>query len=291
VKLADACIAAGRYGQATEAAATALEIDSTRTDARTAFARAGLHSRDPAEQARAVDLSLELGDAIPLTAQDRVALASHLIADRRFADARAQLERAQEADPDLADTYFQMGMLEMQTGDPVAATMSLREAIRRRSDVPVYHLNLGIAYFQARQFAAAIGPFRRAVELDGSLTVARLLLAQALAVNDDLDEAAAEYGRVLEAEPRNAKALRGLAFCHVRAADYAAAVVTYRKAVDADPDNADGWAGLGNAYLGLEDWDAARTAFDRAKAIDPRNQTMLNGMELLRKATEGSSGG
>lgn len=290
VGLADACLESGRYAQAVEAATTAMAIDSTRADARAAFAVAGLHARDPVIQRRAVELCLEGGGTLPLRAADHVALASQLIASQRYREARESLARARTLDPDLSDVYFQSGMLDLETGDPDAATFAFREAIRLRPDAPIYHLNLGIAYFQAKQFGAAVGPFRRAVELDETLTIARLLLAQALAVNDSLEEAAVEYRRVLEAEPKNAKALRGLAYCHIREADYAAAVEAYRAAVDADPNNADGWAGLGNAYLGMQSWAAAGSAFDRAKAIDPKNLTMQKGLELLQKATEASSG-
>ena len=46
--------------------------------------------------------------------------------------------------------------------------------------VPSLQLNLGIAYFGAKQFEGAVAPFRRTLELRPDLEVARLLLAQGL---------------------------------------------------------------------------------------------------------------
>jgi cytochrome c-type biogenesis protein CcmH/NrfG len=89
---------------------------------------------------------------------------------------------------------------------------------------------------------------------------------------------------VLEAEPENAKALRGLGFCYIHSSNYEAAVRAYEKAAKAEPGNADAWAGLGNAHLGLQDWGAAEHAFGRARAIDPANATLRRGSELLERA-------
>ena len=88
----------------------------------------------------------------------------------------------------------------------------------------------------------------------------------------------------------NAKALRGLGYCHILSADYGAAVRSYRRANELESGNADGWAGMGNAHLGLRELDEAERAFARAKAIDPQNATMLKGMELLEQARSNAGG-
>jgi len=48
------------------------------------------------------------------------------------------------------------------------------------TEYPLYHLNLGIANFQAQHLDRAIPAFRRALALQPDLDVGRLLLAQAL---------------------------------------------------------------------------------------------------------------
>ena len=125
---------------------------------------------------------------------------------------------------------------------------------------------------------------RQSLALNEQLTAGRVLLAQALAMSDSLDEAVVEYRRVLDVEPDNAKALRGITYCLIRTARYQEAMEAYRGWTELEPENADAWAGLGNAWLGLQDLDRAEEAFLRARALDAQNPTMKKGMELIEKA-------
>jgi cytochrome c-type biogenesis protein CcmH/NrfG len=117
-----------------------------------------------------------------------------------------------------------------------------------------------------------------------------MLLAQALAASDSIGPAQVEYENILEADPGNAKALRGLGFCYIRQEAYAKAVLAYREATKAEPGNAEGWAGLGNANLGLKDWAAAETAFQKARTLDADNPTMMKGFELLEELRRQGAG-
>ena len=284
VGLAESYRELGQFANAFDAASRALTTDPARPRARLELVRAGIRTTDPAQRLRAVEAADSLPDSTAWDAGDLVALAScQLDADRTDA-ARASLQRALALEPDSPDAWYQQGLLEMRASHPDSAAAALRHAAEGRPDSPLVHLNLGIALYQARRLDEAIPAFRAALALRGDLVPGRLLLAQALAAGDSIPAAAAEYEQVLAAEPANAKALRGLAFCRVRTANYRGAVESYLAATKAEPGNADGWAGLGNAYLGLSEWEAAGKAFDRARAIDPRNPTLLKGTELLEKS-------
>ncbi len=284
--LAESCIEIRQYEQAVEAARAAMALDDSRTDVRLAFARSGIRSREIATRAEAARVYANLPAGTDLQAQDYVALADYQTETKQYPQARQSLDRALALDPQQANAYFQQGVIDLEMGQPQAAITHLEKAIDLKSDSPVYYLDLGIANFQAQRLGQAIPAFRHALRLNEGLTVGRLLLAQALAVSDSLAGAEVQYQKVLDAEPQNAKALRGLGFCHIRRADYREALRIYQAATAADPQNADGWAGLGNAYLGLENWDAAETAFGKAAAIDPGNITMRKGRELLNRARQ-----
>jgi Flp pilus assembly protein TadD len=121
--------------------------------------------------------------------------------------------------------------------------------------------------------------------------VGHLLLAQTLVGADSLSAAAAEYDRVLAADPSNGRALRGLGFCHLRRGDYREAIRVYRQATAAEPEVADGWAGLGNAQLGAGDLDGAEQSLRKARSLDPDNPAMKKGFEILEQARKASSEG
>lgn len=288
--LADSCYEINQFGQSVEAARTALSLDGSREDVRFAFARAGIRSRDPQAKVEASRLMTDLPEILPWRVEDMVALAVFQTERKQYAPARRSLERASALDPQFPAVFFQRGIIDLREGDVAAAVADFGYATTLKPDSPAYFLNLGIAQYQAGRLADAVPSFRRAVALNEDLVSARLLLAQVLAANDELGEAEREYRTVLEREPGNAKAMRGIGFCRIRAADYAGAVTMYRDATRADADNADGWAGLGSAQLGLENLAEAETAFARARSIDASNVMLRKGTELLEQAKAAAGG-
>lgn len=288
--LAAACGEIRQPGPALEAARKAMALDSTRTDVRLAFARAGLQSADAATRTRAAGIYRSLPDSLRRSPGDELQAAAALMEAKQYPLAAESLARVLKMDPRQPEAHFQLGMIELGNARPDSAVARFEEAARLNPGSALYHLNLGIARLQARRVREAIPAFRRALELNSDLTVGRVLLGQALAVSDSLAAAETEYRKVLEVEPANAKALRGLGFCYIRRARYRDAARVYQAAADAEPGNADGWAGLGNAQLGLQNWSAAEEAFRRARAIDPANPTMKKGLELLENARKAGGG-
>jgi superkiller protein 3 len=284
LSLSEACYLTARYDQAAEAAKTALQLDPGNRETSYAFFKSGIQSRDPKTRDEAAELWPQVRDQPSLAAPELVAMGTYQIQKGQLSAAKTTLEAALAKDPQRADAQFQLGVLALKTRKPREAIAHFDAAILIQPDQPIYHLNLGIAYFQANELDEAIPPIRRALALDEGLTVGRLLLAQALAAVGSLEEAETEFQRVLDAEPENAKALRGLGYCQIRNKDFKRAIVTYEAATQADPANADGWAGLGNAHLSAQEWDAAERAFMKARELDPQNATMLKGMAMLEEA-------
>lgn len=288
--LSRSAAALGRTAPAVDAAERAWRADSSLVEVRQALVRAGLRSSDPKARSRAAALAAGLPDSLADLPEDRVLLAAWQVETKQFAAAESTLARVLRAHPDRGDAHFQSGMAALGAGRPDSAVTRLRTAIRLDTTSALYRLNLGVALFQAKQARAAIPVFRETLGLNSGLTIARVMLAQALMVSDSLVAAEAEYHRVLEADPRHAWALRGLGYCSIRKANYREAVRWYRSSTEVAPDNADGWAGLGNANLGFGNLDGAAEAFRKARAIDPNNATLRKGQELLDAARKGASG-
>jgi tetratricopeptide (TPR) repeat protein len=281
--LAAACHELGRHPQAVEAAQRALQLQPEDVAARYAFARSGIHLRDPKLRAQAAEYFAQLADGFEWTWEDYAAVASFQVSHAAWDAAQAALDRGFAAYPDAAALHFQQGILALKTKDVETAIAHLTKVTQAEPDHALAHLNLGIAQLQAQRLADAIEPLRRAVQLDAELSTARLLLAQALAGSERLAEAETEYLAILERQPNDAAALRGVGFCRMRSSDYAAAAAHYRRATEIEPDNVEGWAGLGNASLGLSDLEGAERAFQRAQALDPEHPSTVKGLELLKR--------
>jgi tetratricopeptide (TPR) repeat protein len=285
--LSDSCYKIGRFAEGANAARTARSLKPDGLDAAFALARCGIRAPEKALRDEAAALMTTLPDSLHWQAQDIVHLAAWLSEAGKLDEAQAQLERAIAINREDPDAYFQLGMIKLRRGHAREAIELLAQAAGLNPSAPAYRINLGIARFQVGDYRGAIPEFKSALALNPELVVGHLLLAQAYAVSDSITQAKEQYERVLDAEPANPKALRGLGFCYVRRAHYKDAVAAYQRATEADPQDADGWAGLGNANLGLAQLGAARAAYERARALDPNNAAMKKGLELLEQA-EGS---
>jgi cytochrome c-type biogenesis protein CcmH/NrfG len=117
-----------------------------------------------------------------------------------------------------------------------------------------------------------------------SYTAGRSYLALAL-VNcspDSIGSAIAEYKAVLDQEPQNGGALRGLGFCYLKRGDHGQAVGVLKRATDAAPENADTWVMLGQARALSGDMPGAGRAFEKALEINPENAGAKKGLEAVQ---------
>ncbi|MGQ0721858.1 MAG: tetratricopeptide repeat protein [Candidatus Eiseniibacteriota bacterium] len=288
--LAASCAEIGNHTQALAAARTAMALDSTRADVRFALFRAGIRSPDAAAREEAARLYVALPPDAGFDAKDLVALAAWQREAKQWDTAREALARAHALTPEEPDVPFELGMLELAAGRPDSAAVSFERAVALRGDAPHFLVNLGIARLRAGQNAPAVSAFRAGLALNPEHVYGRLLLAQALAVSDSIQAAESEYRNVLEREPQNAGALRGLGFCQIRQGRYADAADTYAAATRAEPGNAEAWVGKGNALLGLGDLAGAEQAFEHARKIEPENRSLRKGLELLQQAKESGAG-
>ncbi len=109
-------------------------------------------------------------------------------------------------------------------------------------------LNKGVASYKNAKYEQAIDHFEQAVQLDPSLTNARLYLATAYAQqyipgvdapdNNRMGEQAVDqYKKVLEVDPKNVNSIKGIAYIYLQMKKFEDAKTYYRKAIDADPND------------------------------------------------------
>ena len=114
------------------------------------------------------------------------------------------------------------------------------------------------------------------------------LLGDILANLNRSDEAAENYRRALELNPRNWKALEYFAASHFKQKRYQEALDLYRKLAEVDPDNAKTHNNIGAAHYYLGRSEAAVRSFKHALSLDPTLEGARTGLEEARKTLEQS---
>ncbi len=199
------------------------------------------------------------------------------------ARARELLQRAVDRDPTsafahglLAHAHY-LALTHHWTDDVMVTVASLA----RHADLAVAcdpqeaggHLYRGlVASVQGRR-DDAVASFRRAVELNPSLPVARSLLGQFLAMGGDHEAGAAEVEHAIRISPKDpqlASLLAALGLVHFQAGDWAAAREVCERALVVSPDSAPALTTVAATAALLGDLDRARAAADALGRLAPR---------------------
>mgnify|MGYP001138524264 CR=1 FL=1 len=120
------------------------------------------------------------------------------------ANVTADLEKAIQADPDLADAYLELATYFIKIKDPTSALLNLMEAERIFPQSPILYVLRGQAYLLTGDNASALVNAQQAFELDKTYLPAYITLARALLVNDQPSEAAYYAEIYLRYEPQDA---------------------------------------------------------------------------------------
>src|SRR5579871_5453514 len=106
-------------------------------------------------------------------------------------------------------------------------------------------LNKGVASYKNAHYEQAIDHFQQAVNLDPSLSNARLYLATAYAQqyipgvdaadnNRNGEQAVEQYKAVLQTDPKNLGSIKGIAYIYLQMKKFEDAETYYRKAIEID---------------------------------------------------------
>ncbi len=131
--------------------------------------------------------------------------------------------------------------------------------------------NVGVAQLERYDFAGAAASFRRALELDPRLAMARLNLAIAVRHGGQIDAAQREAKVAAQAMPNAPQALYGLGLV-ARAADRGEqAIAQFRRVVALDPTDVGSRVQLEQILLARQQYEEAIELFDAALRLEPFN--------------------
>jgi tetratricopeptide (TPR) repeat protein len=195
-----------------------------------------------------------------------------LRAQGRLAEARRQFELALERAPGLIDPLNHLVAMSFAEKRPDAALERVQRELARTPKSPGLQVVLAAVHLQRGERPQAEAAYRKALELNDKMLVARLALAQLYAESRRYEPALAELERARQAEPKNAATHMLIGLVHERRGDVAAATQAYEQVLALNPRHA--LAGNNLAYLYSEhggDKERALQLAQMAKELAPND--------------------
>lgn len=213
----------------------------------------------------------------------QVALAwVHAVAlpERRTEEAEAVLRDALVSDPFMVGCWRMLGQVLVARGREEEAIEAWREALRHQPDDGDAHALVGLAL--ARHGAMdAPHHLREAIRLIDEFRPDLLVaLGGWLAEHGRLEEAQAEYQKVLEVDQSHASARNNRAIALYQTGQLAEAESELRDLVEKNPRYADAWNNLAAVLVDRGDWFAAEGASRQAIELDSRSAPSYNNLGL-----------
>ncbi|GEM_PF-2740575 len=185
----------------------------------------------------------------------------------------------------------------LQAGDTATAIASLEKAVGTTPGSAEAHLLLGQAYFRAQRKDDATQQFLAGFSLDPKAALPLeskdvdelMLVGNAHASLNQLDEALAVYQTVLQIQPDKAAAHTNIGVVYYQAGRFDDAVTELKKALEIDPKDAETQYMLGATYVQQNKLDDAEKAFNQSIQLKPdlaAAYTGLGNVYLARKNTD-----
>jgi tetratricopeptide (TPR) repeat protein len=167
--------------------------------------------------------------------------------------------------PDMkADDLVDSGRAAAQNGNLPVAIVLFKRATEVDPKNKVAWNNLGLVYFQMRDYEPAIAAFQKQLEVNPYDEFAYNYLGSVYRAERKYDDAAKAFNKQLENNPLDKFAHAGLGQMYAEWHKYDLAAPELEKAASLTPDNAELQVSLGDAYLNLGQDDKALATFDHA---------------------------
>lgn len=133
------------------------------------------------------------------------------------------------------------------------------------------HYRTGCAYFDKKNYGAALDHLSKAVEIDARAKDYNMR-GRCFARLKDFSSALMDYGKAIELKPDYASAYHNRGIAYNRLKDYDAAVSDLETALSLDPKLTGAYFELGNAYARLDEHEAAIEAYTTYLASNPKDE-------------------
>jgi tetratricopeptide (TPR) repeat protein len=206
-------------------------------------------------------------------AREHVEKGNQYFAQKQFSLAENEYRQAIQINPDFADAYYRLGLVQIQQEYPAAATQSLARAVALAPRNLDARLHLGDLLVSSTQYAEARQQAEAVLQQDGKNAGAHRLLGQVALHQMQYIPAENELKQAISLDPRDPQTYEVLGLAQLLDAEYGAAEKSFQTAIDIKPDDPQTYINLVNFYKG-------QNAPDRAE------QVLRQGIAKLPKAAE-----
>ena len=211
-------------------------------------------------------------DLQPGNVSARIDLGNLLLAGRAPDKAADQANAILALEPNNPDAFAILAGVAATKGDRPEALAQIQHALAIDPKRAAFHATLGmIQSSDPATVSDAEQQLRKAVELDGKNTNARIVLAALLQKKGDAASALDQMKGAVAADPKNLMARATLADMYLRQNDAAQAEATYRQATDDLFDSESGAAILANYYIRTNQLPKGETAYAELVSKHPKS--------------------
>jgi len=194
-----------------------------------------------------------------------------------IAEGRSIVDAVLSEDPGSVEAAYIKARLSLSEGDTAAAVAGLRQVVEKRPDWAQAHFVLGMALGREQDLQGARAELARAVELDGSLTAARKLLARVHSQLGEYEFALEEGEKALAQDPDDSE-LRTFVAENLMSLKRLSQAEDLLLEVPAEKRDAQTWFALGKVTR-AEKKPESREYLEKADAMRPGDPKIL--MSLL----------
>ncbi|TBW54335.1 tetratricopeptide repeat protein [Marinobacter halodurans] len=165
--------------------------------------------------------------------------------------------RALELEPDNAESFYKIGVLNLRKQELTKALTAFQMAAKNDPNHAGALEGMGLVLMQMRQPERARILLERAIELDPKRGQSHNALGILADLRGDFDEAVKHYDAALMLSPLSARLQNNLGYSHYLAGHWDQAEQSYLSALNADPGHKRAWLNLGQLYTREERYDEA----------------------------------
>ena len=203
-------------------------------------------------------------------AREHVEKGNQYLAQTQFSSAESEYQQAIQINPDFADAYYRLGLLQIQQEYPTAARQSLAHAVDLDPKNLDARLRLGDLLVSSTQYAEARQQADAVLQQDGKNAGAHRLLGQVALHQMQYVAAENELKQALDLDARDPQTYEVLGLAQLLDAEYGAAEKSFQTAVDIKPADPQTYINLANFYKGQNAPDRAEQVLRQGIVRNPK---------------------
>jgi tetratricopeptide (TPR) repeat protein len=203
-------------------------------------------------------------------AREHVEKGNQFFAQKQFSAAENEYRQAIQINPDFADAYYRLGLLQIQQQYPTAASQSLAHVVELAPKNLDARLHLGDLLVSSTQYSEARQQAEAVLQQDGRNAGAHRLLGQVALHQMQYVAAETELKQAISLDPHDPQTYEVLGLAQLLDAEYGAAEKSFQTAIEIKPDDPQAYINLANFYKGQNNTDRAEQVLEQGISKAPR---------------------